>query len=125
MELLLNNSHQSNMIRSCELCNQGHLIKIGKTVYKQSLILTPEKLEMWAVSQVSDLKIEDFANFSRLQVEVVILGTGSDMIFPDVSITRPLMEKGIGLEVMNTAAACRTYNILLGDGRQVAAGLIS
>ena len=124
MELTLNLSHQSNMIHSCELSDHGYLIKIGDTVYKDSLILTPENLEMWAVSQVSDLKYEDFVKFSTLQTEVVLLGTGNTMTFPDMAITQPLMDKGIGLEVMTTAAACRTYNVLLGDGRRVSAALI-
>jgi len=79
---------------------------------------------MWTVSQVSDLKNEDFVRFASLGVEVVILGTGDTLVFPHPAIMQPLMNKGIGVEVMDTAAACRTYNILLSDGRQVAAGLI-
>ncbi len=125
MELLLNNPDQFNVIRSCEPVGYGHRIKIGDTVYTGSLILTPEKLEMWAVSRVSDLSEEDFAHFANLNAEVVILGTGKRMVFPPVAITRPLMAGGIGLEVMSTATACRTYNVLLGDGRGVAAGLIA
>lgn len=112
------------MIRACEKSNHRYQIRIGDTLYKESIILTSEKLEMWHISQVSDLKKENFEYFANLGAEVLILGTGNTMVFPDPVITQALMEKGIGMEVMDTAAACRTYNILLSDGRNVAAGLI-
>ena len=67
---------------------------------------------------------EDFERLSELATDVLILGTGTAISFPDPAITRPLMTRGIGLEVMDTAAACRTYNILVADGRNPAAALI-
>ncbi len=93
-------------------------------VYTESIILTPKKLEKWTISAVSDLKKTDFVTFANLDMEVLILGSGDIAVFPDPAITEPLMKKGIGMEVMDTAAACRTYNILLSDGRNVVAGLI-
>jgi uncharacterized protein len=54
----------------------------------------------------------------------VILGTGVKLRFPSPSLTRALVEANIGLEVMDTGAACRTYNILMGDGRRVVAALL-
>jgi len=54
----------------------------------------------------------------------VLLGTGTTLRFPPPRLTRPLVEAGVGLEVMDTAAACRTYNILQGEGRNVVAALI-
>jgi uncharacterized protein len=61
---------------------------------------------------------------AELRPEVVILGTGVKLRFPPPSLTRALVEANIGLEVMDTGAACRTYNILMGDGRRVVAALL-
>ncbi len=124
MKLHLNNPDQSLQILSWTKDDRGYQITIGETTYKESVILTPEKLELWSVSQVSELKSEHFMNFASMDIEVLILGTGDTTIFPDPVITKPVMGKGIGVEVMNTTAACRTYNILCADGRRVAAGLI-
>jgi len=60
----------------------------------------------------------------ELDPELVLLGTGDRMQFPPQSITQPLMQQSVGLEVMNTAAACRTYNVLAHEGRNVVASLI-
>ena len=56
--------------------------------------------------------------------EIIIFGTGKEQVFPDPALFVPLMERGIGYEVMNTGAACRTYNILLSEERRVLAALI-
>ena len=124
MQLLLNNPTQLHAIQSCEKWDDGYKIRVGGTIYTESIILTPEKLEMWTISAVSDLKKADFMTFSNLGMEVLILGSGDTAVFPDPSITEPLMKKGIGMEVMDTAAACRTFNILLSDRRNVVAGLM-
>jgi len=79
---------------------------------------------MWNVNEVSDVSINDFQRLSEIEAEVIILGTGSTLIFPPQSLTLPLIKKGIGLEVMDTPAACRTFNILAADGRKPLAGLI-
>ena len=60
----------------------------------------------------------------ELAPEIVLLGSGNSLLWPDAAIVAPLAEAGIGYEIMNTAAACRTYNILVGDGRRVAAALL-
>jgi len=59
-----------------------------------------------------------------LDPEIVILGTGRELHFPAESITRPLAENNIGLEIMDTGAACRSYNFLVGEGRRVVAALL-
>ena len=112
------------MIRAYEKSHDGYRIQVGESVYTESIILTPKKLEMWPISRVSDLKKTDFVRFAKLGIETLILGTGAATLFPHPSITQPLMEKGIGMEVMDTIAACRTYNILLSDERNVAVGLM-
>lgn len=124
MKLNLNNPDQNHLIKSCEKREDNYQIKIGDTLYTRSLILTSGKLEVWPVSDVSDLEISDFLRLAEWNSEVIILGTGSSLTFPDPYLTRPLIERGIGLEVMDTPAACRTWNILLSDERNATAGLI-
>ena len=79
---------------------------------------------MWTVRDVSEVSINDFQRLADIEAEVIILGTGSSLVFPPQSLTLPLINKGIGLEIMDTPAACRTYNILAADGRKPLAGLI-
>ena len=124
MKLHLAGHDQNHAIRSCVRNNDSFCLVVGEAEYSQSLILTPEAVELWAITRVTELAREDFERLSQLSTEVLILGTGPDITFPEPSITRPLMAQGIGLEVMDTAAACRTYNILLADGRNPAAALI-
>ena len=80
---------------------------------------------MWSVSEVSSLNIKVFQQLAEINAEVVILGTGDSIVFPETRFTVPLINKGIGLEVMDTPAACRTYNALISDGRKAIAGLIA
>ena len=79
---------------------------------------------MWTVNEVSEISIIDFQRLAEIEAEVVILGTGASLVFPPQNLTLALINKGIGLEIMDTPAACRTYNILAGDGRKPLAGLI-
>jgi uncharacterized protein len=124
VKLHLNNPDQINLIQSCDRSEQRFQLKIGGNLYNSSLILTPENLEMWAVNEVSEVSINDFQRLAEIDAEVIILGTGPTLVFPPQSLTLPLINKGIGLEVMDTPAACRTYNILAADGRKPLAGLI-
>jgi uncharacterized protein len=79
----------------------------------------------WAASgRFDDLGAADFEQLAQLQPEVVIFGSGSRIRFPRAAWLRPLVEQRIGLETMDTAAACRTYNILAQEGRDVAVALL-
>jgi uncharacterized protein len=69
------------------------------------------------------MEVTTFEQLRELRSEVVLLGTGTRQRFPSPRLTRALMDARIGLEVMDTHAACRTYNILVGEGRRVAAAL--
>ena len=69
------------------------------------------------------LDASDFERLRDLRSEVVLLGTGNRQRFPHPRLTRPLSDARIGLEVMDTQAACRTYNILVAESRKVAAAL--
>jgi uncharacterized protein len=92
--------------------------------HEASLIVLPERIEPWAVARFADLAEEHFDFLAGLQPEVVLLGTGGRLRFPPPRLTAPLTRAGIGLEVMDLQAACRTYNILAAEQRTVAAALL-
>lgn len=90
-----------------------------------NLVVLPERLVTgWAASGFAALTVADFGLVRDLEPEIVLLGTGAKQQFPNPALLRPLMEARIGFEIMDTQAACRTYNILMGEGRNVAAALI-
>jgi uncharacterized protein len=98
---------------------------VAKREYRHHLIVTPERIfEPWQAPAVTELGMEDFSCLSGLELEVVLLGTGKTQIFPPPLLQVEFGRAGVGFEVMNTAAACRTFNILAGEGRKVAAALI-
>jgi len=100
-------------------------ITINETVFRASLLVTPERLHLdWLVESADTLTKAHFQRIAELRPEIVLLGTGATVRFPKPVLTSPLLMAGIGLEVMNTPAACRTYNILMGDGRRVLAALL-
>jgi len=100
-------------------------VTINEGVYTRSLIVTPQQIITdWPPLTPADLQAAHFDVIAALRPEVVILGTGARMLFPAPKIIRPLVEAGIGVEAMDTGAACRTYNILMSDGRRVAAALL-
>ena len=78
----------------------------------------------WPASRFEDLGPEHFAQLAQLDAEVVIFGSGSRIRFPQAAWLQPLLARRIGIETMDTAAACRTYNILAQEGRNVAVALL-
>ena len=78
----------------------------------------------WLVSRFADLEAVHFDQLLAFNPELVLFGSGSALRFPPPRILRLLMERRIGVETMDTAAACRTYNVLLAEGRTVVAGLL-
>ncbi len=90
-----------------------------------SIIVTPDRLvREWPPRSLSDLDAAAMVVLDSLEPEIVLLGTGARHRFPDPAVVGPLQAGGIGVEVMSTNAACRTYNILVGEGRKVAAALL-
>ena len=78
----------------------------------------------WAIDAYAALTPEHFETLARLGPELVIFGSGARLRFPQAALLRPLIERRIGVETMDTAAACRTYNVLLAEGRSVVAALM-
>jgi uncharacterized protein len=100
-------------------------VRIGVTEYRENLVLTPEAIATgWAPSGFDGLVETDFANLLSYKPEVVLFGGGSTIRFPHPRLTRALNEARVGLEAMDTPAACRTFNILAAEGRAVVAALL-
>ncbi len=101
----------------------GYVTVNGESITR-SFIVTPEALITdWSPQTVDELDEAALEAVVRLSPGVVLLGTGVEQHFPPSSLLAPLLSQGIGIEVMTTAAACRTFNILVAEGRSVAAGL--
>ncbi len=100
-------------------------IRIGETIHRHNLLLMPERiLEPWPVDALERLTPEDLSSLTLHRPEVILFGTGAQQKLLHSTLLAPLAEAGIGHEVMDTGAACRTYNILLSEGRSVLAALI-
>ena len=91
---------------------------------EKSSIVLPDRILDWNVASFDALRAEDFQVFSTLDVDIVLLGTGLRQRFPHPRLTAALARDGIGVEVMDLQAACRTYNILVAEERKVAAALL-
>ena len=89
-----------------------------------SLIVTPDELIQDWLSNPHTLTKQDMVRLLDTQPEVILLGTGDVLNFPDNEILQQCYQQQIGIEVMNTAAACRTYNVLASEHRKVAAALM-
>lgn len=99
--------------------------RIRQEILTRSLIITPDTLVRdWRPQILEDLTIADLDLVVALRPEVIILGVGARLRWPEMHTLAPLIGSGIGYEIMDTAAACRTYNILMSDHRQVAAAIM-
>jgi uncharacterized protein len=104
--------------------DSGFIAVNGRQLTK-SFLLTPKRLiEDWSPAGFDALAEADFAAIAEIGSPIVLLGTGSRQRFPAPKLLRALIERRVGVEVMDTHAACRTYNILMAEGRDVAAALI-
>ena len=121
MKLHLSRAEGRNQIVSCSADG----IVVNGVRHTASLLVAPLTLIAdWPVTNAQTLTSAHLSAVLDLQPEVVLLGTGARLHFPTAEVMRPLIDAGIGFEVMDTGAACRTYNILMAEGRQVLAALI-
>ena len=99
---------------------------VGVKTLSSSFIISPKHLiQNWTPLTLEDLLAEHLEPLIELQPEIVILGTGQNLQFPESKVLAQLHNQQLGVEIMDTAAACRTYNILMMEGRFVVAGLIN
>jgi len=110
-----------NVVRSYD--SSG--IVINTTSYSQSLIVSSNSLiENWPLQQISGLNTDTLSLLLELEPEVIVIGTGNRLEFPTPQAYSSIINQGIGIEFMDSGAACRTYNILISENRRVVAGII-
>jgi uncharacterized protein len=122
MSLSLDENSAAYQIRAY----QPGLIQINDQTFTSSIIVTPEQFinAAWSPQSIDELTREDLTAVIDLRPTILLIGTGHTLQFPDLKIYGDLINYGIGVEIMNTHAACKTYNVLTAEGRSVAAALI-
>lgn len=100
-------------------------IGVGNEKITRSVVLGSRgERSSWDCDRFEDLGATHFAQLAALDAELVIFGSGDRIRFPQAAWIKPLIDKQIGVETMDTQAACRTYNILAGEGRKVVVALL-
>jgi len=100
-------------------------ITVNERTYTRSLVLSPDNIiDPWPVNSLTELQPQHLDCIFELKPEVILLGTGEKQIFPDIDLLGHFAQQGLGVEVMNTGALCRTFNILVAEDRQVVAAII-
>ncbi len=100
-------------------------LRIGDREITTSVIVSPATLiEPWRPRRMGEFIAEDLEPAIALSPEVLLIGTGARQVFPSAAVVSALHAARIGFEIMDTGAACRTYNVLLGEDRLVAAALM-
>ena len=121
MKLHLDNASGINLVTGY---GADHVL-VNKERHDGNLVVLAQKLvEGWAPGGFAGLTEADFAAIPPLGADIVLIGTGARQRFPKPALLRPLIEARIGFEVMDLAAACRTYNILVSESRAVALALL-
>jgi uncharacterized protein len=100
-------------------------IEVNRVPYRHAVLVGPSgEIGKWGASSFATLDPSHFAQIADLKPELVIFGSGAFQRFPRPDLLRALINAKIGFEIMDTQAACRTYNILVGEGRQAMAALL-
>ncbi len=100
-------------------------ITINEKPFHQSLVLNNTRLrENWGIADIVQLQAQHIEQLLEMEPELILIGTGKRLVFPEVEIYSGIIRHGIGVDFMDTGAACRTYNVLMSEGRNVVAGLI-
>lgn len=100
-------------------------IRVDEEELTSSFVLSPDRLiPSWPPRRLDQVTDEHWETLLELEPEVVLLGTGDRIHFPDARVFARFQSRGIGFEVMDTAAACRTYNVLVSEERRVVAALM-
>ena len=100
-------------------------VEINQIPYAHAVLLSSDgAISAWPVESFDNLEASDFEQMIALKPELILIGTGARQRFPKPELLKSLISAKIGFEIMDSQAACRTYNILVGEGRQVLLALI-
>jgi len=104
---------------------EAGFVTINNDQYSESLIVTPEALVTpWEPSKLEELNQTHIETLIGMKPEIILLGTGKTLCFPHPSLMSIAMRQGIGFEVMDTGSACRTFNVLAAEDRNVMAAIL-
>ena len=120
MELSLERSGDYLFVRSVEA---GAIVVVDRRL-EASFVLARDRIEPWPVTDAASMTGADLQPLFDLQPEVILIGTGARQVFPPVEAMAAALRRGIGIEVMDNAAAARTHAVLAGEGRRVVAAFI-
>jgi uncharacterized protein len=121
MRFTQDSSSATNLIRGYGAAE----LKINDVIYRETVIVSASAVvALPEVCDIDDLAALDPSRILALEPELVLLGTGQRQIFPAASFRTQFLRAGIGLEVMDTGAACRTFNVLVAEQRRVVALLM-
>ena len=121
VQLQLDNGESVYRIQSYQ---RGESVIVNDRVFTRSLIVTPQKLDYWQPQSLVELTVAHFEILPALKADCILLGCGPSFRLVDNVLLQPLFQAGIGVEMMDTGAACRTYMVLMAEGRSVAAALL-
>ncbi len=107
----------------------GGVFKVNKTSYPHAIIVMPEKTISWDIGVAKDVAELTISNFSIMidkssDIDVLLLGCGKEMAFLPPKLRTELKQAGLSVDIMDSGAACRTYNVLMAEGRRVACALL-
>lgn len=112
----------ANIIRAWE---PGRIRVAERWIAGHVIVLPDRIVENWRVEMPASLLVEDLSDAIAQAPEIVLLGTGTELTWPDADLIGALAARGIGLEIMSTPAACRTFSVLVQEQRRVAAALFN
>ena len=121
MELTLQANKSSIFIKNYE----NKCFYIGDTSYKHNIIILNNEISEWKIPNINMLKIDDFYNIIDAEPEIIIVGTGAEPVLPKIEISRVIQNRNIGIEFMKTESACKTFNLLISEERNVAGAFLS
>lgn len=121
MKFALETSGDANRFTAC---GEG-FVEVNGERHRANVAVSPDGLRAgWFAGPIEALAPADFGPIAEMRPEIVLFGSGARFRFPPPAALAPLHSAGIGVEVMDTGAACRTFNVLVAEGRRVVAALI-
>ena len=121
MKFTLDTTASVNVIRAYA---PGRINVNDRLLRKSFVISATTLIEDWGSGSFEDLSLDHLQAALALEPEILVIGTGASLRFPEARLMADIQQRGIGLEVLDTAAACRTYNVLLSENRKVVAALL-
>ena len=120
MDLTLQKNSSDKIIKNYE----NRIIYIDKNKYDFNIFVSKEFVTKWHISDINKIAIDDVNGMLKYNPEILIIGTGPHPILPKTEIITQLHNNNIGVEFMSTEAACKTFNVLLQEDRNVIVGLV-